>query len=75
MINGTIKKFFADRGFDLIERDDRAPDVLVHIRDLQKSGLGELVEGDRVSFELEPDHRTGRLRAADVRLVEGRGVA
>ena len=72
MINGTIKKFFADRGFGFIERDDGAPDAFVHVRDLQKSGLDELREGDRVTFELEPDQRTGRMRAGNVRLVESR---
>jgi cold shock protein len=62
---GTVKKWVADRGFGFITPAAGGHDVFVHVSGLV--GMTELKEGQRVSFEEEPDHRRGKLRAVDVR--------
>jgi cold shock protein len=70
MIYGECKCFFAERGFGFLKRDDRAEDAFVHIKDIERAGIAELRPGDRVSFELEQDARSGKMRACDLRLVK-----
>lgn len=50
---GTVKWFNATKGFGFIQPDDGSKDVFVHISAVERSGLGRLNEGDKVSFELE----------------------
>ena len=50
MPTGTVKWFNANKGFGFIEPDDGENDVFVHVTAVQESGLGNLDEGDRVSF-------------------------
>ncbi len=52
-ITGTVKWFDASKGYGFIARSDGRGDVFVHISDVQNSGLGDLQEGQRVSFDLE----------------------
>ncbi|MBZ0162824.1 MAG: cold-shock protein [Notoacmeibacter sp.] len=54
---GTVKFFNADKGYGFITPDDGAKDVFVHISAVQASGLDGLNEGQKVSFEVEPDKR------------------
>lgn len=50
---GTVKWFNATKGFGFIQPDDGSKDVFVHISAVERSGLGRLNEGDKVSFDLE----------------------
>jgi CspA family cold shock protein len=52
---GTVKFFNATKGFGFITPDDGAKDVFVHISAVERSGLRTLVDGQKVSFETEPD--------------------
>ena len=54
---GTVKFFNGQKGFGFIQRDDGAPDAFVHISAVERSGMHDLAEGQRVSFELEMDRR------------------
>jgi len=54
---GTVKFFDSTRGFGFITPDEGGKDVFVHVSAVERSGLPPLVEGARVSFELEPDRR------------------
>jgi CspA family cold shock protein len=63
---GTIKKWNDERGYGFIKPDDGGPDVFLHISALPMGVQPH--EGDRVSFELEPDERSGRSRAGHVRV-------
>lgn len=54
---GTVKFFNGTKGFGFISREDGGPDAFVHISAVERSGLGSLNEGQRVSFELEVDRR------------------
>ncbi len=56
---GTVKFFNASKGFGFITPDDGAKDVFVHISAVERSGMHSLVDGQKVSFDVEPD-RTGK---------------
>jgi CspA family cold shock protein len=53
--NGTVKFFNQSKGFGFITPDQGGKDVFVHITAVERSGIGPLDEGMRVSFETEPD--------------------
>ncbi len=54
---GTVKFFNQTKGFGFITPDQGGNDVFVHITAVERSGLGTLDEGRRISFETEPDKR------------------
>jgi CspA family cold shock protein len=53
MTIGTVKWFNGQKGFGFIQPDDGSKDVFVHISAVERSGLGQLNEGQKVSFDLE----------------------
>ena len=74
MASGTVKFFNAGKGFGFIAPDDGGPDVFVHASAVERSGLRDLNEGDRVTFEVEEDRRSGKLAAVGLH-VTGSGSA
>lgn len=52
MITGTVKFFSTQRGFGFIQTDDGAKDVFVHVTEVERSGIGPLREGQKVTFEV-----------------------
>ena len=54
---GTVKFFNSEKGYGFIKPDSGGQDVFVHVSAVMTSGLGTLNEGQRVSFEIEPDNR------------------
>jgi CspA family cold shock protein len=62
---GTVKWFNSMKGFGFIQPEDGAKDVFVHISAVERSDLGSLREGQKVSFELEKD-RQGRVSAVNL---------
>lgn len=54
---GTVKFFNNEKGFGFIRPDDGSRDVFVHVSAVADSGIGTLNEGQRISFEIEPDKR------------------
>jgi CspA family cold shock protein len=67
---GTVKFFNSMKGFGFITRDDGEADAFVHISAVERSGLSELNEGDRLEFELEVDRR-GKFSAVNLVPVQG----
>jgi CspA family cold shock protein len=65
---GTVKWFNAQKGFGFIQPEDGAKDVFVHISAVERSGIGNLHEGQKLSFDLERDPR-GRVSACNLRAV------
>jgi cold shock protein len=63
MSNGTVKWFNATKGFGFIQPDDGGPDAFVHISAVERAGLATLREGQKVSYELVADRRTGKQSA------------
>lgn len=57
MTTGTVKFFNVTRGYGFISPDDGSKDVFVHITAVERSGLGQLVEGQKVTFEIQSDAR------------------
>jgi cold shock protein len=68
MPQGTVKFFKQDRGFGFIAPDGGGNDVFVHVSELEKAGLSRLTEGQKVTFDVEPDKKTGKPRAVNVRI-------
>ncbi len=57
MPTGTVKFFNTTRGFGFITPDDGSKDVFVHISDVERSDLGDLTDGQKVSYEVQQDTR------------------
>ena len=67
MNNGTVNWFNAEKGFGFISNDDGGEDVFVHFSAIVADGYKTLTEGQKVTFEIEPDTRnSGRFRAVNV---------
>ena len=69
MSTGTVKWFNEQKGYGFIQPDDGTRDVFVHISAVERSGLPGLRDGQKVSFELENDRRTGKQNAVNLRLL------
>ena len=69
MTTGTVKWFNATKGFGFIQPDDGGNDVFVHISAVERAGLRELREGQRVSFEIVTDRKTGKAAAENLKTV------
>lgn len=63
MSTGTVKWFNAQKGFGFIQPDDGSKDAFVHISAVERSGIGDLYEGQKLEFELVTDQRTGKTSA------------
>lgn len=64
MAIGTVKFFDANKGFGFIRPDSGEPDVFVHVTAVERAGLRTLVEGQKVSFDIVRNARSGK-NAAD----------
>jgi CspA family cold shock protein len=63
---GTVKFFNASKGYGFITPDDGGKDVFVHVTAVERSGLGALADGQRISFETEPDKRGKGPKAVEL---------
>jgi len=54
---GTVKFYNEQKGYGFITPDDGGKDIFVHVTALEQSGMGQLTEGVRISFDTEPDKR------------------
>ena len=66
MTIGTVKWFNGQKGFGFIQPDDGGGDVFVHISAVERAGMTSLQEGQKLSFELERDKRTGKTSAGQL---------
>lgn len=67
MATGTVKWFNAQKGFGFIQPDEGGADVFVHISAVERAGLPGLNEGQKISYELMVDRRSGKYSADELK--------
>lgn len=67
MTTGIVKFFNSTKGFGFIQPDDGSKDVFVHISAVERSGMSTLNEGQKVSFEVVADRKSGKSAAENLR--------
>ncbi|HQY74742.1 MAG TPA: cold-shock protein [Aestuariivirga sp.] len=66
MNTGTVKWFNEQKGYGFVQPDNGSKDVFVHISAVERAGLRTLKEGQKVSFEIVTDKRTGKSSAGNL---------
>jgi CspA family cold shock protein len=69
MKTGTVKFYNSQKGFGFIAPDDGSKDVFVHATALEAAGMRGLVEGQKISFDVQADRRSGKEAAANLQQV------
>ena len=68
MANGTVKWFNTTKGFGFIAPEGGSKDVFVHISAVERAGLRSLNEGQKITYELEQDRRSGKMAAGNLQV-------
>jgi CspA family cold shock protein len=68
MATGTVKWFNATKGFGFIQPETGGPDVFVHVSAVERAGLNGLNEGQKVSYELVRDRKSGKNSADQLKV-------
>ena len=63
---GTVKWFNAQKGYGFIVQDAGGPDIFVHISAVERAGMRTLNEGQKISFDIEADRRSGKSTAGNL---------
>jgi len=66
MTKGTVKWFNSQKGFGFIQPDDGGKDVFVHVSAVERAGMYTLNEGQKISYEIVADRRTGKSSAQNL---------
>jgi CspA family cold shock protein len=66
MMQGTVKWFNGQKGFGFIQPDDGGSDVFVHISAVERAGMHGLNEGQKVSFDVVANRKTGKSSAENL---------
>ncbi len=69
MATGTVKWYNETKGYGFIQPDNGGKDVFVHATALERAGLRGLAEGQKISYDVESDRRTGKESAANLKTV------
>ena len=69
MIKGTVKWYNDQKGYGFIQPADGSKDVFVHATAVERSGLRGLSEGQKVTYELQTDRRTGKTSAVNLKVA------
>jgi CspA family cold shock protein len=69
MANGTVKWFNAQKGFGFIQPDNGGADVFVHISAVERAGMSNLRDGQKLSYEIVRDRRTGKSSADQLQAI------
>lgn len=70
MATGTVKWYNSTKGYGFIEPSDGGKDVFVHVSAVEGAGLSGLNEGQKVSYEVERDRRSGKDSAGQLKAAE-----
>ncbi|GAA5623368.1 cold-shock protein [Brucella pseudogrignonensis] len=66
MAIGTVKWFNSTKGFGFIQPDNGGSDAFVHISAVERAGMREIFEGQKLSFDLERDMKSGKMSACNL---------
>jgi CspA family cold shock protein len=66
MTTGTVKWFNSTKGFGFIQPDNGGPDAFVHISAVERAGMREIVEGQKIGFDMERDMKSGKMSACNL---------
>jgi len=69
MTVGTVKWYNSTKGFGFIQPDNGGPDVFVHVSALERAGMREIVEGQKIGFEVMRDNRSGKMAAEQLQAI------
>ena len=69
MATGTVKWFNATKGFGFIQPDNGGSDAFVHISAVERAGMSDLKEGQKLSYELVADKRSGKQSADQLKAL------
>jgi cold shock protein len=67
MATGTVKWFKATKGFGFIQPDAGGPDLFVHISAVERAGMRDLNEGQKIAYEIVADNRSGKSSADNLK--------
>ena len=66
MTTGTVKWFNSTKGFGFIQPDNGGPDAFVHISAVERAGMREIVEGQKIGYDMERDMKSGKMSACNL---------
>ena len=69
MATGTVKFFNSQKGYGFIVQDNGGPDVFVHISAVERAGMQHLNEGQKLSFDVQADRRSGKSAAENLQAI------
>ncbi len=69
MTIGTVKWYNSQKGYGFIQPDDGGKDAFVHVSAVERAGMQDLREGQKISFELVTDKRSGKMSADQLKAV------
>jgi CspA family cold shock protein len=69
MSSGTVKWFNGQKGYGFIQPDDGGKDVFVHISAVERAGMSSLNEGQKVSYEVVADRKSGKSSADNLKSI------
>jgi cold shock protein len=69
MATGTVKWFNGQKGYGFIQPDAGGPDIFVHISAVERSGMGQLNDGQKIGYELTQDRKTGKSSADQLKAI------
>lgn len=66
MASGTVKWFNGEKGYGFIQPDGGGNDIFVHISAVEQAGMRSLNEGQKISYEVVADKRSGKMSAGNL---------
>jgi len=69
MATGTVKWFNSTKGFGFMQHDEGGADVFVHISAVERAGMRDLADNQKIGYDLERDNRSGKMSATNLQAL------